>query len=63
MKWFKLMWENGYIQVAVIELFFLITGLCLLTGWKLLVCIIPIAGLTAISYLGFYKHWIENKDD
>lgn len=58
-NWFKIMWKNFYIQLFCLALAFTIYGFIDLDGTGLLVLLIPIAAMTAIAYLGFYKFWKE----
>lgn len=60
--WFALMWQNGYIQIFIIALVFLIGMLYSLEIDQLWFCIIPVAILTVITILGFIKFPHELRD-
>jgi len=57
-NWFALMWQNGYIQLFILALGFII-GL-LITGPQL-VALLPLAICGIISYKGFYQFWDDLK--
>lgn len=60
-KWFKVMWENFYIQLFVIALVFLCIGFFGLDGWNLLLLLIPFAILVIVAYKGFWQFWTDLK--
>ena len=63
-KWFKLMWNNYYIQLyllAIILLIFVIKDYNNITGFGYVITI-PILMMGLIIYKGFYLHWKKNKN-
>lgn len=61
------MWENFYIQTVLIAAGFLVAIYIMRDEFYeepagLLVALIPIAVISIVSYLGFYKFWQKNKD-
>mgnify|MGYP001602017695 FL=1 len=62
LTWFKLMWKNGYIQLFIVALAFLIGEISQydsfysLTGFYVGISI-PILMMLMIAYFGFYKFW------
>lgn len=66
LSWFKIMWENHYLQLFSIFVSGLIGIICSVNAFNSLagfyfMCGIMVAGMLLIGYLGFYKFWKELK--
>lgn len=69
--WFRIMWNNRYIQLFLVGFFLLIMQLTHIKwcvdliaeqpGFGIIMTglgmLIPIGIVSAVSYFGFYKHW------